>query len=318
MHAALSATVLMPVFNGARYLPRAVDSILEQTCRDFEFLIIDDGSTDRSVRLLDDYARRDARIRLIRRENRGLVASLNEGLALARGEIILRMDADDISLPERLRLQLDYLARAPEVVCLGGAFALIDVRGRYLTTLRPGLTDAELQALALAGHTPFCHPSAAIRRAASARVGGYRQEAYPAEDLDLWLRLGEIGQLANLPELIVAYRIHADSISGRARELQRDRARWACAQAWARRGISGCFEADADWRPGPDRASRHHFVMRHGWWAFNNGQSRTAAVYGLKAVGLDPRRMDGWKLLACALLKQPRSASTASHLRTTG
>jgi glycosyltransferase involved in cell wall biosynthesis len=308
----------MPVYNGGRYLREAVESVLRQSCADFEFVIIDDGSTDGSGAVLTEYARGDARIRLVQRENRGLVFSLNEGIAEARSGIIFRMDADDICRPDRLRLQLDFLDRHPEIVCVGGTWDVIDERGRHLTTLQPPLEDAEMQAGALAGHAPLCHPTAAFRRGPFERVGGYRPEAFPAEDLDLWLRLGEIGKLANLPDVLIAYRLHNNSISSRAGTSQRDRAFWICSQAWARRGIAGNFTSQWDWRPGPDRASQHRFFVRHGWWAFNSGQSRTATLYGLKAVATDPRRAAGWRLLACAPLKRPPEPRAPTALKRAG
>src|SRR4051812_26679567 len=126
MAASPTVSVLMAVYNGEQYLREAVNSILSQTFKDFEFIIIDDGSTDRSPELLASYARADSRVKLISRPNKGLTKSLNEGLHAARGEFVARMDGDDISLPERFERQVSYLREHPEVVLVGSRVEFID------------------------------------------------------------------------------------------------------------------------------------------------------------------------------------------------
>jgi len=296
-------SVLMPVYNAQSYLAEAVESILSQSLGDFEFLILDDGSTDRSLKILRAYAAQDPRIRLTSRANGGYVSALNQLLEQAQGELIARMDADDVALPERLAKQVTFLQQHPAVLCLGSAFDLIDARDRRITSLPVPLDDAEIQRLALSGHTPINHPSAMMRRSALLQVGGYDEAFCPAEDLDLWLKLGEIGQLANLPEPLVKYRLHPDSVSERNCALQRQKALEACQQAWQRRGIVGQFEATDAWRPGPDRESQYRFAMQYGWWAFNSGERQTALTYALKAIRLWPSQIESWKLLGCSLFK---------------
>lgn len=297
-------SVLMPVYNTERYVAQTIDSILAQTYRDFEFLILSNGSTDRSLSMIEPYAARDSRIRLFHWQQVQTVSrARNFLLQKSQGELVAVMDADDLALPDRLARQLEFLQREPTIVCVGGAHGIIDEQGRLLTWLQLPQTDAEIQRLALAGHGSICHPAAMIRRSAILAVGGYNESLQSAEDLDLWLRLGEIGKLANLPEPILKYRIHSSSISGRNRILQRLEAKRACEQAWRRRGIDGTFEAAEPWRPGDDRQSQHSFSLKYGWWAFNIGERGTAAIYGMKAVRLLPHHLEGWRLLACALLK---------------
>src|SRR5438067_12011849 len=115
-------SVIMSVYNAEAFLEAAVQSVLMQSFSDFEFIIIDDGSTDRSNQILQDYARKDNRVRLISRPNKGLTASLNEGLKLARGEFIARMDADDVAAPDRFKIQVEYLRDHPEVSVRGSAY----------------------------------------------------------------------------------------------------------------------------------------------------------------------------------------------------
>ena len=301
----------MSVYNAGRYLRPAVDSILAQTFGDFEFIIIDDGSSDGSPQVLREYAARDPRICLTVRPNQGLTRTLNEAVGLSRGEFLARMDCDDVALPDRFEKQLAALRADPSLVCVGGSFELIDGKGRLLTRLRPPADDAAIQQLLLKGHTAICHPAAMMRRDAVNKVGGYDTHFKTTQDLDLWLRLGEVGRLGNVPEVVLQFRQHDSSVSETKREEQRRFGREAVERAWKRRGITdGVYEADEPWRPGKDRASRHKYALRYGWWGFNSGARNTALAYGLKAVSILPLNAGGWKLLASALVKpMPRSGS---------
>jgi glycosyltransferase involved in cell wall biosynthesis len=172
-------TVLMPVYNGEKYLREAIESILNQTFIDFEFLIINDGSTDRSVEIIESYS--DPRIRLVHNErNMKLIATLNKGLELARGEYIARMDCDDISLPERLAKQVAFMDANPEVGVLGTAFQTIDSYGKSL-------------------NSPI--------------LGGYTPEAIHVEDYDLWRRLSGVTQFSNLQDVLIYLRKHDANVT---------------------------------------------------------------------------------------------------------
>jgi glycosyltransferase involved in cell wall biosynthesis len=298
----VTVSVLMAVYNGEKYLSAAVESILGQTFLDFEFLILDDGSTDSTSHILRKYAAQDQRLHVISRENKGLVASLNELLGHARGRFIARMDADDISLPHRLSQQVQFLQDHVDVVCLGGSVEFIDDEGRLLQTLRYPKSDEQIQQRVLAGFTDICHPSAMMSREALIRVGGYDSTFFLAEDLDLWLRLGETGKLANLDEVVLRYRFHSASLSGRASSKQLEVARAACERAWQRRGIKGEFKL-SPWRPGPGKRSQHEYMLCCGWWAWRSRQRRTAASYALRAIRKRPTAPSGWKLLASALCR---------------
>lgn len=311
MGTAPTISLVMSVYNAGRFLRAAMDSVLAQTFADVEYVVIDDGSTDDSPRVLREYADRDRRVRLTVRENKGLTVTLNEALAQARGEFVARMDCDDVSVPGRFEKQLSWLRADPSLVCVGGHFELIDEKSRLLTRLRPPTDDQSIQRLLLAGHTAICHPAAMMRREAVARAGGYDPYFKTTQDLDLWLRLGEIGRLGNVPEVVLKFRQHGSSVSETRREEQRRFGREACERAWRRRGITdGKFEADEPWRPGNDRRSRHQFALRYGWWGFNSAARNTAVAYGLKAVRIAPWKVEGWKLLAASLLKPLPSRTT--------
>ena len=295
-----TVSVLMPVYNAARYVAEAVESILGQTFADFELLIVDDGSTDRSRAILERYQARDERIRLTSRPNTGYAVALNELLGLARGELVARMDADDVALPQRLARQVDYLRAHPDVVCVGTAVHFIDEAGRFLRDGHPGMDHEAIQERALAGDCPLNHPSVMMRRAALEAVGSYHPEFEPAEDLDLWLRLGEVGFLTNLPEVLMKYRQHTESFSERHQRLQLERSAAAVLEACRRRGISPRQVAVKPWRP-VDRRSRMHTYIGYGRRGLERGDYRMALHYAVQAIGQVPWGPGGWWLLARVL-----------------
>ena len=212
-------SVVMSVYNGERFLREAVESILHQSFRSFEFIIVDDGSTDSSPRILEEYARRDPRVRVLRQANRGLVESLNRGIREAQGKYIARMDADDVALPSRLEAQVEFMEHYPDVAVLGGAVEFIDAEGNSLRTSYYPTGDEEIQA-ALLHECPIQHPAVLMRREPVLAAGGYRRAVTDAEDYDLWMRLGERMRLANLPEVVLRYRLHGDQISLKKRRRQ--------------------------------------------------------------------------------------------------
>jgi len=142
-----------------------------------------------------------------------------------------------------------------------------------------------------------------MRKSAVLKAGRYDPQFQVAQDLDLWLKLGEIGELACVPELLVKYRQHAQSLSETKQELQLAEMRLACERAYLRRGIRRQFLGEQNWRPTSDRNSRHRFALRYGWWAFNSAQRRTALVYGMKAIRALPFNGASWRLLLCAAMK---------------
>ncbi len=207
-------SVILAVHNTERYVASAVKSILAQTFRDFELILIDDGSTDRSAAICKALAASDARIRLISQANKGLTKSLNEGIALATAPLIARMDADDLSLTDRFEKQVAYLNAHPECICLGSRVTLIDEYDSPIRESDHKLTHEEIDAELLKGiGWAIVHPAAMMRADALRAVGGYDESYRTAQDLDLFLRLAEHGKLANLPESLVQYRQHLESVN---------------------------------------------------------------------------------------------------------
>jgi GT2 family glycosyltransferase len=227
-------SVVLPVYNGERFLTDAVDSILAQTFRDFELIGIDDGSLDGSGEILDRFALADSRVRALRQANAGIIAALNRGLALARGEFIARMDADDVAHPERLARQAAFLDAHPDIAVVGCAVTLIDERGKRIRDVEyPRTPEAVAEFLEIGA--PLAHPAVMMRRDAVLAVGGYREAYRHAEDYDLWLRMAERYRMANLPDRLLLYRQHEAKHSFTYAVEQRFASRIALAAARCRR-----------------------------------------------------------------------------------
>ena len=301
--------VILAAYNAERYIVSAVRSVLAQTFTDFELVIVDDGSTDNTLSLLRDIESSDPRVRVISRANTGQTQAAIDGINASTAPLIARMDADDLCKPDRLAKQVAAFDADPDLVLLGGAYDLIDPKGRLLTTVKQPLDNDTLQKICLTGRTPICQPLAMFRREAYDRAGGYDPQIHNAEDLDLWLRLGEVGKIACLPDVLLQYRQHSGSISESRQREQIENQKCILLAAWKRRRLSGEPTIDTtEWRATGDRTSQYQQLTRYGWWAWHAGQNRTALIYGLKAVASSPIRREGWKITLTALLRtSPRA-----------
>jgi glycosyltransferase involved in cell wall biosynthesis len=212
-------TVLMPVYNGEKHLREALESILNQTYTDFEFLIIDDGSTDRSVEIVDSY--NDPRIRLVKNgTNLKLITTLNWGLNIARGKYIARMDCDDISLPERLAKQVDFLEENPQIGLCGTWAKTIGV---HEGTIYRYPTDPEVLKCRLLFHCSLLHPSIMMRKdIVILNQLQYSKEYLHAEDYGFFVAMSRITKLANLPEVLLLYRFSATQVSSKYFQEQKE------------------------------------------------------------------------------------------------
>ncbi len=206
-------SVVMSVYNGERFLRQAVESILEQSFTDFEFVIINDGSTDGTTALLDHYQRGDSRVRVYHQTNNGLVESLNRGCGIAAGTYIARMDADDVAMPDRLKWQLEFMETHQDVGVVGGAIDVINSSGGSLLIHRYPTNNSEINQALNQGGCPLVHPATLFRKDIFVSAGGYRKVLVDAEDYDLWLRMAERSQLANLEAVVLKYRRHPAQVS---------------------------------------------------------------------------------------------------------
>lgn len=198
----------MSVFNGERYLRKAVDSILHQTFKDFEFIIINDGSTDGSREIIESY--NDDRIVLIQQDNAGLTRALNKGLSLARGKYIARMDADDISLPRRLEKQIQFLEENTGVGLISCHFYEIDSGGDRINLCQLPVKNEDIQKSLLVCNQ-FCHGAAVFKSECIRTIGMYREFFRFSQDFDLWLRIAEKFKCANLNTPLYKWRINPQS-----------------------------------------------------------------------------------------------------------
>jgi glycosyltransferase involved in cell wall biosynthesis len=290
----------MTVYNSERYLRETLDSVLGQTFRDFEFVIVNDGSTDRSLEILQEYAGRDGRIRLISRANTGIVAAANEGIAAARGDYLARTDSDDVSAPTRFEKQVAYLDAHPDCVLLGTRVIETDPNGISVSQSGHALTHEEIDAQLLTAYGGWAvlQPTTMMRTAAVRAAGGYRGHYNISEDHDLFLRLAERGRVANLSEPLLRYRRRFDGATHTHLHQLAEAKEKLLREAHERRGLP----LPPGWKPEvwtPVPAAEQ--LRAWGWAALRAGNARVARAHALRALGLAPLSGAAWRLMFCAL-----------------
>jgi glycosyltransferase involved in cell wall biosynthesis len=292
-------SVVLPVYNAATHLPEAMQSLLTQTFADFEIIAVNDGSTDGSQRILEDFARVDSRVRILQRPNTGIVGALNDGLAVARADLIARMDSDDVSRPTRFEKQVAYLTAHPECVLLGAQVQVIDPHGMPLyTSDLPAGHAAVDAALMLGKGGTIRHPVAMMRRSAVESIGGYRQQYQWAEDVDLFLRLAEVGRVANLPDVLLQYRQHCASVNRTRFVQQAALITEIVREAANRRGVT----VPQEWKyPLSSPPSPVDQLREWGWRALKEGRIPIARKHGISALRTKPFSVESWRLMYCAL-----------------
>lgn len=200
-------SVIMPCFNSEKTLKQAVDSVLNQTFQSFELIVVDDGSTDNSYKILTEFAYKDSRVKVFKNEkNLGLMITLNKAISLASSDYLARLDSDDEMLPTRLEKQKKFLDENPDIAAVGSWYFFM---GRSITQdilFKLPVTPEDIQRDILK-ENPICHPSVMMRKSLLQEVGGYRSEFKNSEDYDLWLRLTKTYKVANIPEPLIRYRL---------------------------------------------------------------------------------------------------------------
>jgi len=302
MAAPPAITVYMPAYNVGKYIRQAAESILAQTFRDLEFIIIDDGSTDDTLGLAKQLAARDTRIRLITRPNAGVSATANEAIALSRGEFVARLDADDIALPQRLEKQLTFLRTNPACVAVGSSVLMIDEEGLPLYVM-PDIQFGhdKIESAFWRGGWPIHQSATMYRRDALHAVGGYRTDLSLHEDHEMFLRLTERGRLENLPEVLLWYRQRPDSLSYAESASSPKIIAQILSATRRRRGMP---EVRQPMATSIEPTARRQKLSRYRMWAWMSLQARhveTARKYARKTVRMAPLSPDSWKLMYCAL-----------------
>ncbi|HXK21909.1 MAG TPA: glycosyltransferase [Myxococcota bacterium] len=292
-------SVVMPMRDSSRYVAEAVESILAQSFGDFEFLIFDDGSSDDSCEIVRRHATHDRRITLFQGSAVGYAVWLREGMRRARGELVARMDADDVSHPERFARQVQYMQEHPECVALGADVMLVDPERRPIRLHRVPREHAEIERALWLASGPMPHPVVVLRRNAVLAAGNYRTDQLWAEDLDLFLRLSEVGRLANLPEVLLEWRRHPKAVGSAQRREQRYTQNRILADARKRRGLAG-----ADVPLLPDLSIARVEDLWHDWAraALGGGHRATARHYARLLLRAEPFAPRSWRMLVRAAL----------------
>jgi glycosyltransferase involved in cell wall biosynthesis len=294
----------MPVYNSALHLREAMDSILGQTFADFEFVCMDDGSTDDSPQILREYAAREPRVVIVTKTNGGVTSALNAGLKVARGEFVARMDSDDIADPERFAAQVEHFRAHPECVAVGCHIMMMDENGVDREKGAAATTHEEITGSLWEGKSgALPHFGAMIRRSALTQIGNYREEFRTAQDLDLFLRLSETGKLENVPRPLMHYRVHEGSVGARKADEQARNAREILRQAYERKGLKLPRHL-AKWNNVIVAVNR----LRWGWKALDEGRYADARAHAWAVLRRRPLRSYSWQLAFHAALGPSRQS----------
>lgn len=298
-----AVSVLMPVFNARPYLAEAIRSILEQTWTDLELIVADDGSSDGSARLACELASADARVRVLLLPHRG-VATMNVALTEAGGDLVARMDADDVSEPTRLAEQAAFLRKNPSVAAVGTWLQRTDPFGSPAGEQHPPTDHETIDAALLRGEgSPIVQGTTMYRRDALERVGGWRSEFGWVEDLDLFLRLAEVGRLANLPRLLYRYRRHPASVCPTHYRDMCARIGDVVAAAHRRRGLP--LPSTHTLRP--DLPAQHSTAELYRNWAchaMHHDNPKLARHHAAMALRHEPWSPRSWRVMAWAIRSQ--------------
>ena len=314
----------MSVHNEEEGVARAVESILQQTWKDFEFIIVDDGSTDSSAAIVERFAEQDRRIRFIRQTNAGLTRALIRGCRHARGRYIARQDADDWSHPSRLERQVAVLERDNRVGFVSCFTRYVDPFGNMLTTIRrPVESEIATRALLYERQGPPAHGSVMFRRDLYENVGGYRPAFYFGQDSDLWLRMAQEAAIAYVPDVLYVPTRDAESVSGKWRPLQRRFGELGllCHRARCERRSEAPFLREAEAlteaiREGQHGARCSRRMSADAWYHVGclalAGNRRVARRYFRTAVRYCPWHAKAWIRLGQSFLPGHRADAEAS------
>lgn len=317
-----AVSVLLPVRDAAPWLEPCLRSLRRQTLRDFEVVAVDDGSSDGSLRILQEWAERDPRLHVISTPPRGLVAALNTGLAACRAPLVARMDADDAAHPERLELQLSVLERDPkvDVVACGVRHVPVHRVGeglrRYEAWLN-GLQDHEAVLRERFVESPIAHPAAVVRRRSLEEVGGWRDPGWP-EDYDLWLRLAQSGAVfAKVPRVLYFWRDHGRRLTRRHARYTKEAFLRAKAHFLARGPLRHAARTVV-WGAGPTGRRLARALEREGVKpaAFVDIDPRLRGRTRRGVPVLDPEELPAWLVSGAVVLAAVASRGAREAIRS--
>ncbi len=299
-------TVLMPAYNAGKYIREAIKSVLEQSYQNFELLIINDGSTDDTARIVLGF--NDQRIMLVNKEHQGIAVALNTGLQMTESCYIARFDADDVCLPLRLEQQFNFLEDHPDYVLVGSDAEYIVENGDFLFNFKCiAHSDEEIQR-SMYVYCPFIHSSVMYKREAVIKAGGYDVNAHHFEDYLLWTGLAKMGKLQNLREPLLKVRFNPDSAtidekwrSDRFRQLKRIATmRGAITEQEGDELLTIIQKQNVD----TIKKGAYHALCGKKFLA-NNYQPDKARTHVAKAISISPFRLDNYLLYAASYLPEP-------------
>lgn len=287
----MKISILLPVYNAKDYLKQSIESILASTEKDFELLAIDDGSQDGSLEILQSFAQQDSRVKILSQNHGGIVKALNYGLKESRGQYIARMDADDVSYGNRFTKQMQYLEAHPEVVAVGSWVRFIDRENRPFFIYQTPVSFQEIQhALWQGNGGALVHPAVMIRREAIEALGGYREEYRSLEDLDLYIRLLAIGELHNIPEVLLDYRQHFESVNYSSNHDERKHLHEKLMKEHCKKNHKSLPQiANAVHQKNPQEV-----YVQWANWALGDGFYKTFFFYACKIISLKPLSLSSW------------------------
>jgi glycosyltransferase involved in cell wall biosynthesis len=300
--AAPRVSVVIPAYNAQRYLFESLESVLTQTFRDFECIVVDDGSTDRTPQIIDSLAVHDPRVQRLTVPHGGIVKALNAGLQVARGEYIARTDSDDLCVPDRFEKQVRYLDEHPVCAVVGSKVTLVDPYNSTLwdVQVKPDHEGIETELLNGNGWAVI-HPSTMLRRGAVEQAGGYRGEYEWVEDLDLFLRMAQFGELANLQDSLLRYRQHYGSVNRNKLGTQIELTGRAVLDAYQRRGRT----APSGFTPRVGSTiSRRDQTFAWCQQALFTRNYFAARRHALAMIRTEPLSLESWKLMVHALVQR--------------
>jgi glycosyltransferase involved in cell wall biosynthesis len=298
-------TVLMPAYNADKYIGESITSVLEQSFTNFELLIINDGSTDDTEKIIRSF--KDPRIVLTSQENKGVSAALNLGLSHARANYIARFDADDICLPNRLKVQYDFITAYPEYTIIGSAVEYMDADGHYIFTHHPeGHLNEEIQQLKYT-ICPFIHSSVFYKKDAVVNNGGYNEHAYTYEDHFLWVNILKNEKACNLSQALIKVRLNPESIT----IDERWRTRKFRSIKYATLKNKNITEAEGNelYQIGgkqysPKIKQGAYYALCGKKFLLNNYQPEKARLNMMRAISLHPLRLDNYLIYTVSYLPE--------------
>ena len=297
-----AVSVLMPAHNVEHYVGPAISSILSQTYQDLELIVVDDGSTDKTLPIIRHHASQDPRLHLIALQKTGISTARNAAVYAAAAPLLACLDSDDMAEPTRIECQLSYMAQHPSCMVLGSQATLIDADDDVIGASDQPLTHAEIEADLWKGYgSAILQPTAMMRKDAVLRVGGYRADLEVSEDLDLYLKLAELGELVNLQDRLVRFRRHCASISAVGNRIEDDNPRVEILNEVLRRRGLPPRDFNLSFPAHPATTAEWHAK-----WAFrarDKGHDRAARKHAVRAFRAGPLNRWAWRAIFHVLLR---------------